>query len=182
MHVNTDERIIKKLGSYANRWGGGLLAVTLDVFCGFTRCRGFSHAQYTCGELGVLYLEKLIVYVPNSAPEVEPVSLVHEMGHVFASRSRPNSSKEFGFFGWEYMLCQRVGITIAAWRKSHANYRVGSRGNYCCIKDMSENEYEKMIGQAVRHAARFGLIVDGEPVSIRDLEPARFEDLPFFSE
>ena len=29
--VNTDERIIKKLGSYANRWGGGLLAVTLDL-------------------------------------------------------------------------------------------------------------------------------------------------------
>ena len=166
-----DRSIVKKLAAYTHVWGGGLLSVTPKVFDGFARCRNFSHAQYTTGDLGVLYHEKLIVYVIDSAPEIEPVSIVHEIGHVFASKKQPYSSKEFGFFGWEYTLCQRVGITLKAWRKSHAHYQVGNRRDgYALIKDMSAQAHEKLIQQAIRHAVRHGLIdANGNPVSIRDL-------------
>jgi hypothetical protein len=164
-----NETIIRTLAAIADVWGGALLDVTPEVYDGFARCRGFSHAPASNGDLGVLYYERLVVYVAGSAPDIDPSSIVHEMGHVFACKRSPNRCKEFGFFGWEYALCQSVGVTHDAWVKANRKYQVGtSRNGYSSLEDLQPEKVERVIQTAIRHATRHGLIGDdGVPRSIR---------------
>jgi len=168
--------ILDKLAQQARAWGGELRAVTAEEYNEVALAsRGFSNAPFVSGDLGVDFKKKLILYVPGSASDVEPVAICHEMGHVFASRRSPRHCKEYSFLGWEYMLAMRAGISLDDWMESQNDYGVDSvvflptkrplKGN---IGQLSDEEFKAILEERIAYAQKRGLLTaDRTPLAIR---------------
>lgn len=179
--MNTS-RVLGKLKAVARRWGGELRAVTEDEYGTFADLsnRVFSEAPFASGCLGVVYAKKLVVYVPGTG-DVEPVGIIHELGHAFSSRRAPDSCKEYGFFGWEYALARQVGITRGEWCSRNKDYQVGYKPDekeralrgpgaplpFAPLGALTKAQRDWVIRDRTTHAVKTGRIVNGRPVPLR---------------
>jgi hypothetical protein len=55
--------------------------------------------------------------------------IIHEMGHVFASKVEPGPSDEFTFLGWEMAVAQHIGLSWSQWQTGN-NYQVAPQKNH----------------------------------------------------
>jgi hypothetical protein len=91
-------------------------------------------------------------------------SLIHEMGHTFACASVPSKSREFEFFGWEYVVARKAGC-LEEWLASNAEYRLETPPSD--FGAMSPTAQSRVLAERVVFAGRNGLIKGGAPVCVR---------------
>jgi len=104
-----------------------------------------------------------IIYVVKGRADVP--AILHEMGHVFASRRSPWHSKEFSFFGWEYLLAKELGIT-RAWAKSNQGYSVGDDGTL--YADLTPQQRKRVVQTQILKGIKLGIISKGHvPLTVR---------------
>jgi hypothetical protein len=89
------------------------------------------------------------------------------MGHVFADRYPPDSSRcrEWRWFGWEMAVARRIGAW-QTWSLHNANYGVGRDGVEW--EGLSTKRRQAIIAERIKHAKKLGVLSEaGEPRSIR---------------
>lgn len=92
----------------ARAWGGDLVQMSVDAFDAlpdrfakpWQHGKQFYRAPFTSERVGILWLEKKIIY----AGDVPWPVFTHEMGHTFATDKSPDRSDELDFFGWRLRL------------------------------------------------------------------------------
>ena len=81
--------------------------------------RAFTTAPF-CDYLGSKYKDKKIFHTNQT----HWAHIVHDMGHVFASKKNFSESDEFSFFAWELALVKDIKGSTRSWSISNHNYRV----------------------------------------------------------
>jgi hypothetical protein len=115
--------------------------------------------------LGVNW-EKKIVYVSMVAAGSDIHGIIHEMGHVFASRKPPANSKEYDFFGWEYVVAISIGA-LFEWDKGSYNYYIDDSCLYTWGK-LSVDKKDALIRERLEYAAKNKIVSKSfKPLSIR---------------
>lgn len=122
---------VTKLRAFCRRWGGDIVEISAQeyeqIFRGpdqrrfLYNDRRFFDAPFCSGDLGVDWEEQRILYT-DRRPIPWP-AFTHEMGHLFGTLENPNQASEVDFFGWEYLLAQRVG-NIDEWVGDNRDYVV----------------------------------------------------------
>jgi hypothetical protein len=149
---------LAKLRELTRSWGGGIVEVPFRD--PLWNRESISAAPF-CFKLGVDYKEKTIFMVEGA----ELGSIIHEMGHIFASRWCPAESAEYNFFGWEFMVAVKLGL-VDEWLDTTGDYTVGGNKTveFC---EMTIDEQSDLIEERVQHARKIGLVVGEEPIAIR---------------
>jgi len=107
---------------------------------------------------------KKIVYTVGGRESIG--GIIHEMGHVFADRYPPDSSKcrEWKWFGWEMAVAREIGAW-QTWSRYNATYGVGRDTDWA---DLSTKGRQAVIAERLRYATKIGIVTPaGEPRSIR---------------
>lgn len=99
-------------------------------------------------------------------------AIIHEMGHVFASRLSPDDSDEWSFFGWEWAVAKKVGLLLKNFILQNKEYLVYKPSNSSFNKlvsfgNLSVSDRRKLLKTATELSIKKKLIVNGQPVSIR---------------
>jgi hypothetical protein len=116
--------------------------------------------------------KKKIVYAVRGRENVSQI--IHEMGHVFADRHAPESSKadEWSWFGWEMTIACRISAW-QAWSKHNGGYRLGKGvtggvGKDKDWYDLTAGESRAIYFDRVAYAKQIGIVAaDGTPRSVR---------------
>lgn len=121
---------VKKLRRYCRLWGGDIEEISFgefeDLFRGANlrtpyKERRYFDAPFCSGDLGIDWKERRILYTDRR--HVPWPAFTHEMGHTFATLDDPGCANEVDFFGWEYVLAQRVG-NLDEWIAGNRDYVV----------------------------------------------------------
>lgn len=123
--------------------------------------------------LGIDFSKKIVSC--EKYQKINPGAIIHEMGHVFASRKNPNSNNsspddEWGFFGWEWAVAKKVGLLFNDFAKSNRDYLVYMPNGFKKLSDfgsLSISTQSKVLKEAALLSIEKKLIVKGQPVSIR---------------
>ena len=176
----TKDQVFKKLQGYARRWGGDIVKVTQT---GFKRSK-CGIAPFTDWDLGCKHSTKTVFFSSHCEPddiEAYATGIIHEMGHVFASKVAPNRQKpsaEFDFFGWEVLLAEKIGLTRQQFYKGQAEYAVNDQGdriddfladtaNLPGDRDERLSRLTGIMNERIQYARSQGMIKNGRPVSTR---------------
>jgi len=156
--------IIRRLARLCTGWGGKLIELTEEEF---DQRDDIAGAPFSAGDLGIIWEEKVILYSTFIYP-ISPSDIIHEMGHVFASKEPPDSSEEYDFFGWEREVARRVGISLKAWVYSNRHYGIADNEiEYTELGLLPPRVLRKVLRERVDFAVKAGLIQNGRPVAIR---------------
>lgn len=112
--------------------------------------------------VGADFDQKIVYYKAGA----DPGSIIHEMGHVFASKEKPDNSEEFDFFGWEYAVAKQVHV-LDIWIKNNRDYGLGTWPANQEFGRLSNREREEVLWERTAFAEQIGLIVQGRPIAIR---------------
>lgn len=154
----------------AIEWNGELIK---DPSLGVGTSADLNHAPFS-QFFSVDYLRCKVYYDPDVFQySSETAGIIHEMGHVFACHDSPLQSEEFDFLGWEWVLAREVGL-LSEWCASMRNYSLNSQGDD--FGNISIDDQTELIESRVAHACELGLIVDDEPVCIRDVVKGKLDD------
>jgi hypothetical protein len=107
---------------------------------------------------------KKVVYAVRGREKIGHI--IHEMGHVFADRYPPDSSRcrEWRWFGWEMAVARQIGAW-QAWSRHNADYGVGKDDAW---GELSTRRRQAVIAERIAHAKKIGILsAAGEPRSIR---------------
>jgi hypothetical protein len=111
--------VIDKLKAYCQKWRGDLVVLTPEAFDKLpmfdweeSRLRGWHEAPGAAG-MGIHWPSRRVFV--RSTNVNQPVDIIHEMGHVFASKHNPERSDadEQTFLGWEIQVARSIGVTDA---------------------------------------------------------------------
>jgi hypothetical protein len=157
---NVYENFVNKIRS----WGGNVIHLNEDEFEDVHNDVYFFLAPFCDDNLGINWKNKIIYFegkenIPN---------MIHEAGHLFASKDNPNESDEWSFFGWEYKLAQELKI-IDEWDAANFGYQVDLEESTGSVpwSSLTQAERAKVIGNRLVEAKKIGLIVNGKAVNIR---------------
>lgn len=157
---------LQRLRKLAKRWGGNILRVTAQQYVDYDD--RFSFAPFSSNMLGVIWDEKLVCY----SGRVSWIEVVHEMGHVFASKLPPNTKgiDEGDFFGWEYRIVETIGASVGEWMVSNRDYGVGDfdGGRYDEFGGLSTRRQWDFINMCIEKGIKAGnLDAEERPLSVR---------------
>ena len=111
----------------------------------------WDHDWYICpfdGLAGLFWDARIVVYVDSSWSTV-----LHEIGHVLASRRRPHRCDETRFLGWEWAWLQQ--LDARAWQRLNSD-------------NLSPEHFRARLESALRVAQRRGLVDDkNRPLHLR---------------
>ena len=144
------------------QWGGKLVCVSEEEFDSHKDNALFCEAPFTHADLGVLWMEKTILYTER-VPAC-PYEVIHEMGHVFACDFPPDDAEEFNFFGWEYTTMQHLGLSHEGWVKANRHYMVSGS---TALSNLTESQLSELIAERIRVAEFLQLVRSGVPLTIR---------------
>lgn len=156
---------IDRLRALCQQWGGDLIEVSDDEFLTLSCRDDFYDAPFGSAEFGTLWRQKRIYYTSKTAwPD-----LVHEMGHVFASRRNPNACNEYDFLGWEYAVARFIGALTSDWRAGMADYQLmdDETGRGDDIGSLSRRDFRRLMLDRLTVARRKGLLDGMTPKVIR---------------
>jgi hypothetical protein len=143
----------------------------LDLYEGLD---DFSPAPFNAG-LGCLWKRRVIVWDPWFIRTVaDAAEVIHELGHVFASRSPPNDklTNETNFLGWEYALARKLKC-VKAWLAGMRDYGVaglptttGLGKGFFELGDLTSPQLRELMCERLALAEKLGLTKGGVPVSL----------------
>jgi hypothetical protein len=188
MTTLTKAQVLAKLRRFARKWGGDLVKITKDEYAAKEE-DSFCSAPFTSWDAGCDYQTKVVYFSDWCEPEdLEDfaITLIHELGHVLASRFQANSDdmykhdEEWRFFGWELCLALKIGLTRKQFYQGHKDYVVeGESGEDIAYLLRSGTEgrrkLKKLLDGRVQTAKDLGLIKKDQPISIRTLIPSPVE-------
>jgi hypothetical protein len=160
---------IKKLQRFARRLGGDVVVITWDQLREMdTKPQSdeeFSGSPFSISH-GISWNKRIVYVAPDSGEDPREIigGIIHELGHVLASKDPPNKAMEFEFFFWEYRVAERLGLQ-EAWEYSTHNYGVDGDGSEW--GPLKPEERKKVLVEAKKDAMKAGVIRRGLPVSIR---------------
>jgi hypothetical protein len=166
----------KKLVALAKRLGGRIVPTDgpwegdrWETFSSDLGRRGWSTAPF-CANIGVYWAKKVIAHKKVG---FSTAGLVHEMGHVFASKTPPNNkhTDEVDFLGWEVTLAARLGIR-AAWVREMSSYGIhydneDGPDQFAQLGDLTRKERANVLARAVTKAQQLGSL--GPNLEIRSI-------------
>ena len=168
---------LERLGKMISNWGGRLTLVPRGHFNAivgavelepghkrslFDHVRDnnpWSEAPFLAGhavrwDIGTVIADSSRVHVP---------ALIHEAGHVFASKVPPDSADEFAWLGWEYVLARKLGAT-EAWIAGNKDYGLGDLE----FGDLTEASRLDLLAERIQEGIRQKIISpDLEPLPVR---------------
>ncbi len=104
------------------------------------------------------------VAVDPDLPATEAAAIVHELGHILATRDTPQGSDEWSFFGWEWRVACTCGIE-RAWLQSCRDYALGDCRE---VGELSTLQVQEVLSERCRAARRKGLLDrNGAPRALR---------------
>jgi hypothetical protein len=154
------------LKALAASWGGVLREVSKEEFRaiesanGFELVNKFARAPFTSELLGINFHTKEVIF----AGQVGESSIIHEMGHVFATEQEPRYGTEWDFFGWEFVLARHIGLPVKTWLKGNSDYVVDDEQEISSLKD---KEICQMLHERVRFARKAGIVKNFKPLAVR---------------
>ena len=154
---------LRRLRYWAKKWGGSI-EETGNLYWPSVQTAPFD-------DLFGVNFKKKIIYYRNDALEKrgQPyfiAGIIHEMGHVFASRLSVNKSKEYNFFGWEYNLARQIRFPIKEWRYGNRDYVIDEEYAHD-VKQISDKDFRRFVKEIIARAMKHKLIVDSKCVAIR---------------
>lgn len=163
---------VKKLQALALSWGGQVIGLSKLEFEEAELKESYSEAPFSANNLGVIWEEKKIVF----SGDVHWYELVHEMGHVFASRVCPYEADEVSFFGWEYALAKQLR-GVSEWKEQNKDYAIaptlpsektGPGESWEEFGMYTNGRQMEIIRERVKYAKSVGLLDDAlQPMAIR---------------
>ena len=169
-----NELALRRLRRLVKPWGGEIRLLSEEAYykldTASPRRSGFSPAPFGC-YCGVHYRDRAVIL---GAPLREHLvaEVIHEMGHVFASRKSPDASEEFDFLGWEMATARHVGLPWAAWRRGSKNYQLWDiRREERWPAEVGACSYAELAlvyADRVAHAIKLGLVSETHrPLCVR---------------
>ena len=156
--MSKDFDYLRPLSDVIHTWGGKLIVGDrrpVDL----KKDDDFNKAPFAWRTLGVCYRRK-IIYANGAFPVG---GIIHEAGHVFASKTPPYELTDETFFlGWEFLLARKVDL-VDEWLDSMRGYSLGGRD----FGYMDIDEQTDLIEDYVERSRRRGLIDGEEPLSVR---------------
>jgi len=151
---------LRTLNEVIRSWGGSLLIV--DELP--KKDKDFGSAPFAWNDLGVNYPKKTI-YLAFKAIALENVvgGIIHEAGHIFATKTPPDELVDESFFmGWEFVLARKVDL-LDEWFRSMRDYMISGRDfGYENIDEQTD-----IIEEYVGRSRERGLIRGEEPIAVR---------------
>ncbi len=163
----------KELFRMIRGWGGKTIPVTVKNWnvmqADGSETISFCPFDSWCG---IDYKQKALVYVSARVSDIGV--MIHETGHIFACKNEPYNSHEFDFFGWEYVMAQKLGA-MAEWEKSTAAYGINYNDSLNGLQHYDEygdllnkpGPKKRFLKERLKESRELGLIVRGQPASIR---------------
>jgi len=158
----TEAETLEALLSFARNRGVTARLVSDKEFAALVRRCNLEEAPFASSCLGIVWKTKRLYYTRDALwPEV-----IHELGHLLASRMPPRSSSEYEFFGWELALVHHLGASVDRWLASNKHYGVNNEKE---LGALSPLELHTMLAERLMTAKGAGLIdtSDGHPLVIR---------------
>lgn len=172
--MTTNANPLAKLQRMAKRWGGEVVVETTRRFDPMHPYLILDRVDVSTAPFDSYYAinwhERRVLIDPVVAGRVSIPSVIHEMGHVFASRRSPNNLRcdETSWLGWEYLIAKRVGCIMADWHGWHDGYGLGSLYDGYDYGALSKREQQEAITYAIAAGKHHGNITaDGRPRAVR---------------
>lgn len=155
---------VKKLQVLARSWGGDIRTISDEDFDALTEEGGFYEAPFAGYKLGVDWPKRHVLSV--RAPRWPDV--IHELGHLFATKDDPIKADEYGFFGWEYRLAVFIGGNLRTWARNNHHYVVFYSGfGDHPFGGLAPEERKIVIQERVQAAQALGIVTaEGIPLAL----------------
>jgi hypothetical protein len=160
MKMEDQKARIAKLKALAASCGGSLTEVSKEDFREMESERSLVRAPFTSELLGINFHTKEVIF----AGKVGESSIIHEMGHVFATDQEPRYATEWDFFGWEYAMARHIGLPVKTWLNSNADYGVNDGQD---LSTLNDRQICAMIHDRVRVARKAGIVKGFKPLAVR---------------
>ena len=153
--------VIENLAGLINLWGGELI-VTDHIPIRFQSPGPSSVGLNWRGKRIYCTFESKYVRVPEIL-----AGIIHEMGHVFASKKPVRQQYEFSFFGWEYLVAKKVNFDRDTWIEENSVYAVSEYDNLL-FGDLTIYKKNKLLEERITFGKSIGIINQEEqPVTVR---------------
>lgn len=168
MASKQDSVTLTRLNVFATKHGVELKKVTKEDILSLEResaqkrtsAREYNAAPFD-NYLGINWDKKIVYYVDD----VQWPAIIHELGHLLATKKRPWECVEFDFFGWELAVVSEIGGSIDRWLESNHEYGVG---DYEELGSLGTMRLFATLNERLVNAQKLGIIdEDGYPVSVR---------------
>lgn len=163
---------IQRLAQHCRQWGGVLVEWSNEQFDAIKGDRfrplrrGWSFAPFESADVAIHWRSKTIA-IPFGFRRWP--SIVHEMGHVFASKRPPQSSSEYVWIGWEIALARTIDLREWLCNDYVIDFTYG-RDHYYVLSALAKvpEALEEFIAKRTKIARARGLIGSaGQPLAIR---------------
>lgn len=113
-------------------------------------------------DLAVNWEKRQIVYSGDKHPWPH---LVHEAGHLLATRFTPENSNELHFLGWEMAFVQHLKLSMEYWHKNNSDYGIDQvidsvRYNNIGSYPYDSIEFDQLVAHFVNDAKNRGIVTD----------------------
>lgn len=88
--------------------------------------------------------------------------IIHELGHILADEDPPGDSDEFRWLGWEIAVARKFRL-FRRWNKGMAGYVVMNEE----WQLLPAAQRRVVISARTAHAVELGLVINGEPQTVR---------------
>jgi hypothetical protein len=124
------------------------------------------HVAPFTGDLAVDWAKRKILFYGNKHPWPH---LVHEAGHLLASKVTPDNSNEISFLGWEVSVVKHLNLSMEYWVKNNSDYGIDEKlyadiGALARVPQDFEDYMKKHIDYAKKHKM---VSEDGVPLVVR---------------
>ena len=122
-------------------------------------------APFTSG-LAINWARLIIV----ADPETPWPHILHEAGHLMATRDHPRECKEFEFLAWEYMAARKLRLPMAQWWEGNHDYGVEGQD----LGDLPIGQRRKLMRELLAVAKKRSLLDEhGSPLMLRGPKATR---------
>lgn len=153
--------MLNQLTDLSYKLGGQLILLEEQEFSNLRKNNMLSVAPFVSYSLGIDYDNKNIFYSQGS----DYGHVIHEMAHVFASKTPPFSSDEISFIGWEFAVAKHINLDIEKWCSQLSDYMIDDNTAFI---NLPTKEKELFLKERYDFCISEGMVSkDGIPLSIR---------------
>ena len=119
----------------------------------------FYEAPFT-GGIGVNWKTRSIYDSRANRPWPE---ILHEAGHLLASKVNPKESSAYDFLGWEICVAQKLGLPMGEWWRNNNPYSIIFRSEdryYICVGDLpfDSQDFLDFVKERIERSRSLGLL------------------------
>jgi len=162
-----DQRVkFARINKLAEKLGAKILVVSAEELSDAKSSVDFSPCPFRDG-IGVCHSAQVVLVDKHFLQEeFWLATLIHELGHVLASKEKPDRSREFDFLGWEIAFARKVR-GLNDWIKGNQDYCIDWH-DHLEFKELPRNKRKEFFDQRIAVSRRKGMLdANCHPRSIR---------------